>query len=114
MTTNAGTVRIGARPEAEVRQAQAELEAAAARPRRQTALTRGALAGYAWATGRAGAAPVTGAVSTGPPDLADLTAEIDASVVQLAQQAQRRAPRDYVRGVHDALSWVCAHTDDRP
>ncbi len=111
---NAGTARFGARPEAEVRRAQAELEAAAARPQRQTALTRGALAGYAWATGQASAAPVTGAAGNGPPDLAELTAEVDASVVQLDQQAQRSAPRDYVRGVHDALSWVCAHTDEQP
>ena len=106
--------RVGARPRAEVEQAQSALEAAAAAPQRQTALSRGALAGYLWALGRSWTAPVTGAVHAEPPDLLDITAEIDASVVQLVQQSQRTAPRDYVRGVHDALSWVCAHTDERP
>ena len=106
--------RVGARPRAQVEQAQSALEAATAAPQRQTALNRGALAGYLWSMGRSRTAPVTGAVHIEPPDLLDITAEIDASVVQLAQQSQRTAPRDYVRGVHDALSWVCAHTDEQP
>ncbi|MHA6758612.1 hypothetical protein [Streptacidiphilus sp. PAMC 29251] len=105
---------VGARPRAEVERAEAALEAAAAAPQRQTALSRGALAGYLWALGRGTVAPVTGDVHDEPPDLLDLTAEIDASEVSLAQQAHRTVPRDYVRGVHDALSWVCAHSDEQP
>jgi hypothetical protein len=105
---------VGARPRAEVELAHATLDALASAPQRQTALNRGALAGYLWALGRTRTAPVTGAVHIEPPDLLDVTAEIDASGVQMAQQAQRTAPRDYVRGVHDALSWVCAHSDEQP
>ena len=113
MTTD-GADPVGARPRAQVERALAALEAASAAPQRQTALTRGALAGYLWATGRSTTAPVTGAVRAGPPGLADITAEIDASMVQLAQQSRRTTPREYLRGVHDALAWTCAHTDDPP
>jgi hypothetical protein len=90
------------------------LEAAAANPARQTQISRGALTGYLWALGRGDVAPVTGAVSDGAPDLAMLTAEADATVVQLENATQRTVPRDYIHGVHAALAWVCGYSEQRP
>ncbi|MER8187581.1 hypothetical protein [Kitasatospora sp. NPDC094015] len=105
---------VGVRSTAEVEQAFGELERGAAAPNRQTQLSRGSLAAYLWALGRGDTAPVTGARGTGRPDLLALTAEVDAAMVELEYQSQRTVPRDYTQGVHDALSWVCGHTDDHP
>lgn len=105
---------IGTRPRAQVEEAFRVLEAASAAPTRQTQLSRGAMTGYLWALGRGDTAPVTGADSDGPPDLALLTAEADASVVQLEDATQRTVPRDFIQGVQSALAWVCGHSDRRP
>jgi hypothetical protein len=105
---------VGGRPRADVEQAYGVLEGAAAAPQSQTQFSRGALTGYVWALGRATAAPVTGADSHGAPDLLLLTSEVDAALVQLADQSLRTVPRDYIRGVHDALAWVCGYSDDLP
>ncbi|MDJ0346249.1 hypothetical protein QMK19_19280 [Streptomyces sp. H10-C2] len=105
---------MGTRRRADVEEAHRELEAVAAGPAQQTQLSRGALTGYLWALGRGDPAPVTGATCDGVPDIAMLTAEADAAVVQLADFTQRTVPRDYVQGVHDALAWVCGHNDQLP
>ncbi|WP_455351735.1 hypothetical protein [Streptomyces sp. SYSU K217416] len=105
---------VGTRLRAEVEDAQRALDASAAGPNQQTQLSRGALTGYLWALGRADDAPITGARVEGPPDIPQLTAEVDAATVQLEDTTQRTVPRDYTRGVHDALAWVCGHSDQRP
>lgn len=111
---NQQAFEAGVRGVAEVGQAFRELEEVAAGPSQQTQFTRGAMAGYMWALGLGSSAPVTGARIAGAPDLAELTAEVDAAMVQLEDQAMRTVPRDYTQGVHDALAWVCGHTDSRP
>ncbi|MCP3820145.1 hypothetical protein NLX86_19190 [Streptomyces sp. A3M-1-3] len=105
---------VGTRLRAEVEEAHSALDAAAAGPDRQTQLSRGVLTGYLWALGRGEDAPITGARIEGPPDIPQLTAEVDAATVQLEDTTQRTVPRDFIRGVHDALAWVCGHSDDRP
>ncbi|MEU4212439.1 hypothetical protein AB0F13_20995 [Streptomyces sp. NPDC026206] len=104
----------GVRPVPEVVQAHQRLECEAAGPSRQTQYARGALTGYLWSLGQGQVAPVTGGDSAGAPDLATVTAEVDATLAQLEDSTQRTVPRDYIRGVHDALAWVCGHTDIRP
>lgn len=105
---------VGVRPQVDVERAHDALEAVAAAPQTQTQFSRGALTGYVWALGRGTSAPVTGSHRHGTPNLGQLTGEIDASVMQLADQALRTVPRDYVQGVHDALAWVCGYSDDQP
>jgi hypothetical protein len=105
---------VGSRARADVEREFRTLEAAAAAPQTQTQFSRGALSGYVWALGRAAAAPVTGADSGGTPDLQLLSAEVDATLVQLADQSPRMVPRDYMTGVHDALAWVCGYSDEQP
>ncbi len=48
------------------------------------------------------------------PDLYTLTAEVDAATVRLDDPASPADLRDYVLGAHDALAWLCGHTDQRP
>lgn len=105
---------VGTRKLPEVEQAFRALEAVGAGPTQQTQLSRGALTGYLWALGRGNPAPITGAPTEGAPDLPQLTAEVDAAAVQLADAAQRTTPRDFTQGVHDALAWICGHSDMRP
>jgi hypothetical protein len=105
---------VGVRPRAEIELAYDALNAAAVSPQTQTQYSNGALTAYLWALGRASHAPVTGSGDAGAPTLARLTGEVDASVAQLADQAQRTIPRDFVQGVHDVLAWVCGYSDDRP
>ena len=107
-------VNVGVRPRAEVEEAHRALAGVAAGTTQQTQLSRGALTGYLWALGRGEAAPVTGAVSAGAPGLPMLTAEVDAAVAQMKDATQRTVPRDYIHGVHDALAWICGHTEERP
>jgi hypothetical protein len=71
----------------------------------------GAAAAYEWALGHAERSPVTGAGADGVPGLRLLTAEVDAAVVQLEDPTMQAGRRDYVRGVHDALAWVCGYSD---
>lgn len=105
---------VGVRKAAEVERAFTELEAGAGAPNRQTQWSRGALAGYLWALGRGDGGPVTGVRTEGRPRNDVLTAEVDAANVALENQVERTVPRDYSQGVHDALAWVCGHTDSRP
>jgi hypothetical protein len=106
---------IGTRPRIDVEHAFGDLEAAAAAPQRQTQYSRGALAAYLWALGRGTTAPVTGArPDYDIPDLPHITAEVDASVAQLDDRLHRMAPRDYLQGAHDALSWLCGLSDEVP
>lgn len=117
---------VGARLRTDVDEAHRDLERAAAPYRLQTQYARGVLAVYVWALGATATSPVTGtgagrgAAATAsppcgdPPSLALLTAEMDAAVAQLAQPTRRTVPRDYLRGIHDALAWLCARTERRP
>lgn len=73
----------------------------------------GVSAGYRWALGRDVRAPVTGADADGVPDMELLTAEIDAAVVREDEAAAEPATRDFVRGVHTALAWLCGFSDRR-
>ncbi|MET9365955.1 hypothetical protein ABZX93_34335 [Streptomyces sp. NPDC006632] len=74
----------------------------------------GVAAAYNWATGRAPRAPVTGtAARHRVPDLPLLTAEVDAAVVQLEDPTAQSGARDFTRGVHDGLAWVCGYSDQR-
>jgi hypothetical protein len=106
--------QVGARPRDEVERAHDALAAVAAGPTGQTQPSRGALAAYLWALGRGTATPVTGAASPGTPGPADLAAELEAAAVQLEDPARRNVPRDYTRGVHDALAWICGRADRHP
>ncbi|MBT2493772.1 hypothetical protein J7E96_35825 [Streptomyces sp. ISL-96] len=90
------------------------MEAGAAGPDQQTQYARGALAGYLWALGRGEPAPITAQATDGAPELKVMTAETDAATVQMEDSTQRTVPRDYIHGVHDALAWVCGHTDNKP
>ncbi|MEV4945588.1 hypothetical protein [Streptomyces sp. NPDC053755] len=77
--------------------------------------TSGAAAAYRWALGGAERSPVTGSGSAeGGPGLPALTAEVDAAVVQMEDPTSAAGPRDYHRGVHDALAWVCGHRNEAP
>ncbi|MGW0367243.1 hypothetical protein [Streptomyces sp. NPDC002990] len=76
--------------------------------------TVGAALAYQWALGRRARAPVTSADGRGVPDLPLLTAEVDAAVVQLDDPTTPADLRDFTRGVHDALGWVCGYSDQRP
>ncbi|MFI9742420.1 hypothetical protein [Streptomyces sp. NPDC052494] len=107
--------RVGTRTYADVEQAQKHLDAGAAAGGRSPQFSIGASTAYRWALGRADRSPVTGASGTKEvPDLQVLTSELDAAVVQMEDPAGRPGPRDYSRGVHDALAWVCGHSDEAP
>ncbi|MFI9255175.1 hypothetical protein [Streptomyces sp. NPDC053069] len=64
---------------------------------------------YEWALGRADSSPVTGRGVPGPPDLALLTAELDAVTVQLEDTGNLPGNTDYLRGLHAGLTWVCGY-----
>jgi len=110
-----GAALVGARAYADVELALKRLAANAAErgPSRQFA--SGAAAAYQWALGRAERSPVTGASRTpGVPDMQSLTAEADAAVVLVEDPTLPPGPRDHSRGVHDALAWVCGHSEQQP
>ncbi|MBT2468371.1 hypothetical protein J7E97_10890 [Streptomyces sp. ISL-66] len=91
------------------------MEAGKAEGERSPQFSAGASAAYRWALGRADRSPVTGAGdSEGFPGLPALTAEVDAAVVQMEDPTGQPGQRDYNRGVHDALAWVCGHSDAAP
>ncbi|GAA1504258.1 hypothetical protein GCM10009730_03970 [Streptomyces albidochromogenes] len=72
----------------------------------------GAAAAYGWALGRSDRSPITGTgAAQGFPGLPLLTAEVDASVVQLDDATTQGDAREYIRGVHDALAWICGYSD---
>ncbi|OEJ21696.1 hypothetical protein AR457_36195 [Streptomyces agglomeratus] len=111
---SATQVKTGVRDATEVERAFECLEAEAAGPGQQTQYARGALAGYLWALGRGEPAPITGRATDGAPAMEELIAETDAATAQMEDSTRRTVPRDYLHGVHDALAWVCGHTDDKP
>ncbi|MCT9092251.1 hypothetical protein N4G70_25755 [Streptomyces sp. ASQP_92] len=76
-------------------------------------LALGVAAAYRWALGLAAQAPVTGSSARHTPDLRLLTAEVDAAVVQLEDPTTQPGARDFTRGVHEALAWVCGYSDTR-
>ncbi|WP_212764686.1 hypothetical protein [Streptomyces sp. I05A-00742] len=83
-------------------------------PVRDGPYARGAAAGYRWALGAPGGAPVTGATVHGAVDMETLMAEVDAAVVQLDDPALPPDAARHTQGVHDALAWICGISDDRP
>ncbi|MEU9101967.1 hypothetical protein [Streptomyces sp. NPDC048361] len=106
-----GSTMIGVRHRTDVDLALKYLNARSETPA-QFAL--GVAAAYNWATGRAPRAPVTGSAARHRvPDLRLLTAEVDAAVVQLEDPTAQRGARDFTRGVHDGLAWVCGYSDQR-
>ncbi|MFF8278874.1 hypothetical protein ACF05T_22585 [Streptomyces lateritius] len=56
--------------------------------------------------------PITGADAGGTPNLPLLTAEVDAALVQLGDPAIPEGSREYVRGAHEALAWICGQRDE--
>ncbi|MCP9958105.1 MULTISPECIES: hypothetical protein [Streptomyces] len=77
------------------------------------AASEGAADAYRWALAREGHGPVTGVPTREVPDLWRLTAEADAAAVLLDDPVCPPEERAYVRGVHDALAWLCGHSDER-
>ena len=104
------TALIGVRPRSDVDLALKYLTARSEAPA-QFAL--GVAAAYRWAMGSAARAPLTGTAARHVPDLRLLTAEVDAAVVQLEDPTTEAGVRDFTRGVHDALAWVCGYSDSR-
>ncbi|MEU2180750.1 hypothetical protein [Streptomyces thermolilacinus] len=76
------------------------------------AVSEGAADAYRWALARREHGPVTGAPAHDVPDLWRLTAEADAAAVLLDDPVCPPDKRAYVRGVHDALAWLCGQSDD--
>ncbi|MFF7755303.1 hypothetical protein ACFZCP_40195 [Streptomyces sp. NPDC007971] len=68
--------------------------------------TGGAVA-FEWALGRSESSPVTVRGIPCAPDLPLLTAELDAATVRLETPTEPPDSKDYLRGIHAALSWVC-------
>lgn len=82
------------------------------RPEPSGAVSEGAADAYRWALAREGHGPVTGVPTREVPDLWRLTAEADAAAVLLDDPACPPENRAYVRGVHDALAWLCGQSDE--
>ncbi|MEV6687114.1 hypothetical protein AB0N28_17480 [Streptomyces sp. NPDC051130] len=106
-TNRSGEETVGTRRRADIERECRRLE-------QTTPFARGAASGYRWALGRDQEGPVTGVHAEGPPGMDLLTAEVDAAVVRLEEQPRSSVPHDHIQGVHDALAWVCGHTEDRP
>ncbi|WP_149182267.1 hypothetical protein [Streptomyces sp. TRM49041] len=120
--TPAEDARIGVRAVSEVESAYRSLTAedvadhrsgSTARPGRSlpTELSQGAADAYEWALGRSRHGPVTGAPSREVPALWALTAEVDAAAVLLDDPVCSGDTWQYARGAHDALAWICGHSD---
>ncbi|GAA4933587.1 hypothetical protein ACFPM3_04625 [Streptomyces coeruleoprunus] len=104
---------IGVRPLAEVELALREVVTDSSR-RRSDPFIEGASQALRWAMAREGSGPVTGARVYGVPGLEALTAEVDASAVQLDDPSCSDDAKAYTSGAHDALAWLCGHTDRQP
>ncbi|MEW2630706.1 hypothetical protein AB0903_03375 [Streptomyces sp. NPDC048389] len=104
---------VGVRAYADAEAAKRELPALLSGGGHPPEYGAGVAAGYSWALGRDARAPVTGAGANGVPDMELLTAEIDAAVVREDEAVADPATRDYVRGVHSALAWICGFSDRR-
>ncbi|WP_435971952.1 hypothetical protein [Streptomyces sp. Qhu_M48] len=107
---------MGTRARADVELARKRLGAGAAGPEGASPqFSSGATAALSWALGGAERSPVTGCdTAQEVPGLETLTAEVDAAVVQAEDPTSRPGPREYNRGVHAALAWVCGHSEDAP
>ncbi|UYQ66048.1 hypothetical protein [Streptomyces peucetius] len=105
--------RVGVRAYADAEAAERDLPALFSGGEHPPEYRAGVSAGYAWALGRDARAPVTGAGAKGVPDMELLTAEIDAAVVREDEAAADPVTRDYVRGAHAALAWLCGFSDRR-
>ncbi|MFD3580428.1 hypothetical protein [Streptomyces sp. NPDC058644] len=106
---------MGTRAYTDVELARKQLGSRPTEPGSSPQFSSGVSAAYRWALGSADRSPVTGAAdSGGVPDLQALTAEVDAAVVQTGDLTRPPGLRDYSRGVHDALAWVCGHTSQAP
>lgn len=103
--------RVGVRSYAEV---DVALNGLVVRRKSAPRFSAGAAAAYEWAMGQTVRSPVTGAEVHGIPDLGLLTAEVDAAVIQLEDPTTPVGNRDYTRGAHDALAWVCGYSDQLP
>lgn len=85
--------------------------------RRDTDRAKGVRAALSWALGERNEHPVTNEVGNGdPPDMRSI-----AKAAQEAQSAARRPSRsvpvlsrEYGRGVHDCLSWICGRRPGQP
>lgn len=104
---------MGVRAYADAEAAERELPALLSGREDPPEYRAGVAAGYSWALGRDAHAPVTGAGAGGVPDMELLTAEIDAAVVREDEAVADPVTRDYVRGVHSALAWICGFSDRR-
>ncbi|MFE9425009.1 hypothetical protein ACFYNO_18770 [Kitasatospora sp. NPDC006697] len=116
MTSHEVTSRVGARSREQVESALARLEYIGETPFEPSPARHGSLDGYRWALGRGRLAPVTASVASGPegPCPAQLAAEQQAAQVRHLDLRVDPDQREYARGVHDALAWVCARSDVQP
>ncbi|MGX1508219.1 UNVERIFIED_CONTAM: hypothetical protein RKD43_006844 [Streptomyces graminofaciens] len=104
---------VGVRAYAEAEETERELPGLLSSREAPPGYRDGVSAGYRWALGRDARPPVTGAGADGVPDMELLTAEIDAAVVREDEAVNDPDTRDYVRGVHSALAWICGYSDRR-
>ncbi|WP_189881412.1 hypothetical protein [Streptomyces xantholiticus] len=104
---------VGVRAYAEAEAVERELPALLSDRGHPPQFRAGVTAGYSWALGREARSPVTGTGADGVPDMELLTAEIDAAVVREDEAAGDPLTRDYVRGVHSALAWICGYSNRR-
>jgi hypothetical protein len=116
MTSDELTSRVGARTREQVESALARLEYIGDTPFEPSPARHGSLDGYRWALGRGRLAPVTTSVASGPegPCPAQLAAEQQAAQVRHLDLRVDPEQREYARGVHDALAWICARSDVQP
>ena len=103
-----GEQRIGVRAYADVDQA---LKGLTLRSRTTGQSSAGATDACQWAMGHTVRSPVTGTDAPGIPGLRLLTAEADASVVQSEDITAPAGSRDYARGAHEVLAWMCGYSD---
>jgi hypothetical protein len=116
MTSDELTSRVGARTREQVESALARLEYIGDTPFEPEPARHGSLDGYRWALGRGRLAPVTASTASGPegPCPAQLAAEQQAAQVRHLDLRVDPEQREYARGVHDALAWICARSDVQP
>ncbi|MFB7502041.1 hypothetical protein [Streptomyces broussonetiae] len=75
-------------------------------------LRAGGAAAFEWALGLSESSPVTGRGVPSAPELPLLTAELDATTVRLETPSDPPGSKDYLRGIHAALSWVCGYNTE--
>lgn len=103
--------RVGARPRTQVRDAYGALEASCAHTTVLSDPDQGALAAYRWALGYTALGPVTQRSTdddANGPGTGRLLTERRAAGLLMADPRHRPSARQYARGVHNALDWICA------